>query len=60
MASTGNTSAFINAQQYGKKKKMNYKSPVVKKKKKTKIVKKTKGKSKNLSLIHISEPTRPY
>ena len=47
MASTGNTSAFINAQQYGKKKKMKYKSPVVKKKKKTKIVKKTKGKSKN-------------
>jgi len=34
MANTGNTSAFINAQQYGKKKKM-------------KVVKKTKGKSKN-------------
>ena len=34
MANTGNTAAFINAQQYGKKKKMKYKSPVVKKKKK--------------------------
>ena len=45
MANTGSTSAFINAQQYGKKKKMKYKSPVVKKKKK--VVKKTKGKSKN-------------
>jgi|TARA_R110001592_G_scaffold46736_2_gene148710 hypothetical protein len=49
MANTGNTTAFINAQQYGKKKTMKYKSPVVKNKKKKKVMvaKKTKGKSKN-------------